>query len=299
MIEERVIDGFKIRTVSICDMIVGIATDIGPRILYIADYRKPHFNLFGVLPKAGVKTPKGFWRIYGGHRLWSSPEAMPRSYSKDDKPVELNVGKKEVTICGNPEAENAIRKKITIKPSPESGIQVTHIIENVGQWPIRFGCWAISVMRRNGFAIIPLKPSRTDKEGLLPDRHVSLWPYSSLLDERLIYRDGYILVKQNPAIKHPFKIGTMVNPNWVAYWVDGMMFLKQFPIEDGDYPDYGCNVEVYTNSNMLELETIGTLKTVNPSEHIEHIEVWKIFEVGDLVSEPDTIIKKVESLLNK
>jgi len=211
-IQERKIDGLNAKLIRLNSVIVGIATDVGPRILYLASTGRSEFNLFGVLPEAGMRTPEGFWRIYGGHRFWSSPEANPRSYSIDDKPVKMEVRENSLTVYGNPEAQNSVQKEITIESSSENGIQIVHTIENIGRWPVKLGCWALSVMRQGGFAIIPLKPSKVDEDGLLPDRHVSLWPYTDLSDERLVLKDGYVFVRQNPRIQNPFKIGAMANP---------------------------------------------------------------------------------------
>lgn len=297
--EEGKVGDFNAKMISLNDMVVGIATDVGPRILYVASSERSDFNLFGVLPDAGVQTAEGFWHIYGGHRLWSSPEAKPRSYSMDDRPVEIEVGDDGVTIHGNPEVANSIRKEITIKSFSGSGVQVVHVIENMARWPIRLGCWALSAMRKNGFAVIPLRSSKVDEEGLLPDRHVSIWPYTDLSNERVTFTRDYVFVRQNPRIEKPFKIGTLANPWWTAYWVDGMAFVKQFSHENGEHPDFGCSVEVYTNADMLELETLGPLKTLNPSERVQHTETWRILEVGKLKPEPDLIKEKLEVLLSK
>jgi len=296
-IEEKKIAGLNAKLIRLNNMLVGIATDIGPRILYLASTERRDFNLFGVLPQAGMQTLEGFWRIYGGHRFWSSPEAKPRSYSIDDKPVKMEVGENSLTVYGNPEAENSVQKEITIESSSENGVQVVHTIENIGRWPVKLGCWALSVMRQGGFAIIPLKPSKVDEDGLLPDRHVSLWPYTDLSDERLALKDGYVFVKQNPKIQNPFKIGAMANPTWTAYWVDGMIFAKQFTQKEGECPDFGCDVEVYTNADMLELETLGPLTTIGPSERIQHTEIWKIFNIEELTPEAESIKDKLEDLL--
>jgi len=298
-IEEREVGGFNTKMIFLNDIIVGITTDIGPRILYAASNKRSGFNLFGVLPEAGIQTPEGFWKIYGGHRLWSSPEAKPRSYSLDERPVKIKVNKDSITIRGNQEVKNSIQKEITIKPFSKNGIQVIHSIKNIGRWPIRLGCWALSVMRQNGFAIIPLKSSKVDEEGLLPDRHLSLWPYTDLSDERVIFTNEYIFIKQKPEIEKPFKIGTMAKPTWTAYWVDGMAFVKQFPQEEGEYPDFGCTVEAYTNANMLELETVSPLRTINPSQSIQHTEIWMILDVEKLTPEPDNVKEKLEVLLSK
>jgi len=238
-------------------------------------------NVFGILPEAGMKTSEGFWHIYGGHRLWSSPESTPRSYSLDNQPVKLEFRENMVTIIGNPEYSNSIQKKITIQADKKNdGVKVIHTITNIGRWPIQLACWALSVMRQNGTAIIPFKPNKVDRAGLLPDRHLSLWPYTSLADQRLTFSDEYILIKQNPKIGNPIKLGTKSKLNWLAYWVEDSIFVKRFKSEPGEYPDFGCNVEVYTNDAILETETVGPIKTVNPGGSIQHTEFWQIISAG-------------------
>lgn len=298
-IEEKELQGFKMKIVSIGDISVGIPSNIGPRILYLAGRKRAGFNLFGILPNSGVQTSQGFWRTFGGHRLWSSPEAMPRSYSPDDKPIGLEMVRGAISIIGNPEVENSIQKEIRIRAFSQGRIQVIHTIRNIGRWPVRLACWALSVMRQNGFAIIPVESSKDEGRGLLPDRHFSIWPYDDLSDRRLRLADQYILVDQDPSVKDPFKIGAMSRPTWVAYHVDGIAFVKQFLVEEGEYPDFGCNVEVYTNADMLELETIGPLKVIEPSGSIEHAEYWSIFDVGQLTHEPNDITERLGALIPK
>lgn len=298
-IEEKKIKEFKMKLVSINHLKLGIATNIGPRILFLAHAEKPTMNVFGILPEAGAQTPEGFWHIYGGHRLWSSPEAMPRSYSLDDKPVKIETGDNQIRIIGNPEPANSIQKEITIKPLAENRVQVIHTIINIGRWPIQIACWAISVMKQNGFAIIPNKPGKVDKEGLLPDRHVSLWPYTNLADERLIFSNEYIIIKQQPDIQTPVKLGVRANPKWVAYWVDRLALIKQFVEESGEYPDFGCSVEVYTNGTMLEIETIGLLRTISPSESVHHIEQWQLVRIQELHPDEKSIKNKLEAVIKR
>jgi len=145
--------------------------------------------------------------------LWSSPEAKPRSYSLDDKPVKIETEKETITVYGNPETANSIQKSMTIMPHSEGGVQVVHRIKNIGRWPLNLACWALSVMRPSGFAIIPIQSCKVDEEGLLPDRHLTFWPYTDLSDKRLIFTDGFIFVKQDPKAENPVKIGTMANPS--------------------------------------------------------------------------------------
>lgn len=132
-IEEREIEGIKTRFFKLGNFILGLPYEIGPRVLYLASSKNPNLNLFGVIPNMKVETSEGIWRIYGGHKLWSSPEAMPRSYSLDDKPVQIDAYDEEIIIHGNLEKENSIQKEITIKLNSDSSLKVEHKIKNIRQ----------------------------------------------------------------------------------------------------------------------------------------------------------------------
>lgn len=297
-LREENIEGFRVKIAQIGGLLIGVTCDVGPRVIYLASVEKPKLNLFGVLPDFGIETSEGFWRIYGGHRLWAAPEAKPRSYSPDNQPVKIEADSDSLRVYGNPEEKNSIQKEISVRASSDGGIQVIHRIRNIGRWPIKLACWALSVMRRNGFAIVPIKPMRVDAEGLLPDRRISIWPYTNMADKRLSLTSEYIFVKQDPKVKGPLKIGVNANPNWAAYWVEGMLFLKQFQYDSGaEYPDFGCSVEVYTNPEMLELETLGPLKTVEPSGVVEHVEFWRVLSAGKVKMSTDDVKEKIEPLI--
>ncbi|HOK56209.1 MAG TPA: hypothetical protein PKV21_00095 [bacterium] len=282
----------KIKKFEMGEFIIGIPEDIGPRIIHFSLKKYPDRNVFEVIPDLTIDTEEGKWQIYGGHRLWTSPEDKPRSYSLDNKPVKIEEKSKNISISGNAEIQNSVKKEIEIKKTKE-GIEVNHRIRNIGRWPIKFACWALSVMKKGGFAIIPIKSKKVDRHGLLPDRHISLWQYTDISDKRLILNENFIFVQQDVEIERPFKIGTFVNSNWIAYYVDGLLFVKKIALYEGEYPDFGCNVEVYTNSQFLELETLSPLKTVEPEGYIEHKEIWDLIEIENL--KPDE--KEIKRIL--
>src|SRR3972149_7757363 len=99
-ITEKMFSGFRSYALDIGGLMIGVPLDIGPRILHLATVKRPDFNLFGILPEAEMRPADGIWRILGGHRLWSSPEAKPRSYSVDNKPVKVETIGDSVTIRG-------------------------------------------------------------------------------------------------------------------------------------------------------------------------------------------------------
>lgn len=268
-------EDFKMEKYGFGDIVLGIPSEIGPRILFLAHSSSPERNMFGILPSAGVETPDGFWRLFGGHRLWTAPEAMPGSYSPDDRPVRIERDGSSVRITGVPEEQNSVQKQIEIKPAG-GGAEVLHRIINIGRRPVRAACWALSVMACGGFAAAPLKPRKVDASGLLPDRRLALWPYTDLSDSRLVFDGDYIFVKQRPGISNPVKIGLSAEPHRAAYFLDGNVFVKEFYPREGVYPDYGSNVEVYSCGQFLELETLGPLEIMEPGGGIEHSELWSV-----------------------
>jgi hypothetical protein len=279
MFKDTYLDGFRVRLFHINGLKLGVALDIGPRILYLG-LMDEDFNLFNIVPDIQRETPDGVWRIYGGHRLWTAPEDFPRTYSLDDKPVDIDLRGNTVTITGNPEAENNVLKRIRIEPGDkEHSLKVTHEVVNIGRWPLEYACWALSVMKPSGLAIIPLKPKPVDKHGLLPDRVISIWPYTRLNDSRLILAEDNLMIRHDPSITQPLKIGARANPPVVAYWLNEYLFLKHIRVENGKYPDYGVTVEVYADDKIIELETLGPLRYVKPGESNIHVEEWEIREL--------------------
>ncbi len=297
LLKEETIGGLKVKYFRFGKLVVGIATNIGPRIMHLSLSGKEEDNVFGVVPDFSIQTPEGIWKIYGGHRLWVSPEAMSRSYSLDNEPIKLIEEDNEIVILGNPEPKNSVRKAIRLKQGPDSySLTVTHEIKNIGRWPIRFSCWALSVMTKGGSAMIPVWPHKADEGGLLPDRILSLWPYTKLDDERLTFTSRYILLKQDPSITEPVKIGASAYPYWTAYYVKGKLFLKSFSRLRNEYPDYGVYVEAFTNKDFLELETLGPLREVLPGDVNTHVENWRLTEIHELSLTDDELDQAINKL---
>lgn len=271
------VDDLRVKKYRFGDLLLGLAGEAGPRIMFLARAGSPGKNMFAVLPSAGVETPEGFWRIMGGHRLWTSPEEMPRSYSLDRGPVSIEEGSGYVRLSAPAEEKNSVRKELEIRENGR-GADVIHRIENTGRWPFRAACWALSVMAPGGFAAVPLKPRAPG--GLLPDRRVALWPYSSLSDPRVSFEADAVFIRHEPGFPAPVKLGVSASPSRAGYFLGGSAFIKSFVREDGEYPDYGCDAEVYSCGEFLELETLGPLKLLRPGCRMEHRETWSVLDYG-------------------
>ncbi|GIP37860.1 hypothetical protein J31TS4_11400 [Paenibacillus sp. J31TS4] len=266
----------------------------GPRIMRYAACGEA--NVFmedheGRVKKGGPEYESvggGEWRIYGGHRLWTSPEAVPRAAYPDNEPVAWRRTERGILLASPEEKWTHIRKTIEIALADQgSDVTVTHRIENRGAWPIECSAWALSVLAPGGTAIIPQTGSDT---GLLPNRIVSLWPYSRMNDPRVTWGDRYITIRQGQGAS-PFKLGTSNEQGWAAYLLNGQLFVKRFSFAaNGRYPDFGCSFECYVSDHMVELESLSELTMLAPGSAIEHVEQWSLIRHVDLEDRDETAI---------
>ena len=138
--------------------------------------------------------------------------------------------------------------------------------------------WALTMFRLGGTAILPTQAAHINADDLLPNRHLSLWPYSRLADARLHLEDEFIAVKAMHEMP-PFKIAAFDHQGWAAYWLDGILFCKTFAVHpELPYPDYDCNAEIYCDGHFIELESLGPLSKLGPGNSVSFIETWELYD---------------------
>ena len=254
-----------------------VTADVGPRVIRFGFVGGN--NVFCEFEEMMGLTGGDEWRIYGGHRLWHSPEAKPRSYYPDNGPVEVKGDGDDVLHVVQPvEESTGIQKEMHIALA-DGRVTVEHVLRNCGVWPVRLAPWALSVMAPGGLGIIP-QPTSHHPDNLLPNRVVVLWPYTNMADPRIHWGEKYITLRQDTSAG-PTKVGLSADDGWLAYWNAGVLFVKRFDYcADAIYPDGGCSVEMYTNERMLEAETLGPLVLLDPGCCVSHLERWYLFELS-------------------
>ncbi|HEY8464153.1 MAG TPA: hypothetical protein VIM29_09070 [Bacillota bacterium] len=266
---------------------VVVTTDVGPRIIRCALAGKA--NLFQEFPAEIGQTGGQEWRMYGGHRLWHSPESQTRTYYPDNHPVEAEIRADGIVLRQPQETTTGIQKELSITMvAGVSRVRVEHRLINGNCWAVTLAPWAITVMKTGGTAIVP-QYRKVVGEGLLPNRVLALWPYTEMNDPRVEWGSRYIRVTQDPERSSAFKIGLSVPEGWLAYHNQDCLFVKQLPYLTGAvYPDGGVNAEIYTNNRFLEVESLGALQTVEPGDAVTHIENWFVYQnVPKFVNETD------------
>lgn len=264
----------------VCELIVTI--DVGPRIISYKlkgclNVMKEDFERSFINDSDELKAYFGedkTWYIYGGHRLWSSPERFPQSYIPDNNAVPYEIKgnsvflKPLVSITGE-----QFSMKITLDEKT-SKVSIFHSIANTLDENMTLSPWALTVLAQGGVEVFPLNNKDT---GLLSNRRNVLWAYSDINDSRFFMTNKYVTLKQDKNADTKFKIGTNNEDGWGAYHVNEQIFIKRFSYNDDEnYPDYGCNFETFTNADFLECESLGGLKTLEKGDIVQLLENWEL-----------------------
>lgn len=266
-----------------------VTRSIGPRILSLQF--EGGENLFAELPDFVTDCPgSGPYHFRGGHRLWHSPEVPARTYLPDDSPVQIEAIENGLNITQDVEEKTGLQKFIKIQLGAGSRVTVTHRIFNKGLWPVTCALWAITQLRKGGLAILPQTCTDTD---VLPNRSLALWPYTHPGNPNVTWGRYYVLIRAN--MESAFKLGFSNPRGWLAYWWNGILFVKRAPYNDqADYYDFGSSSEFYCNDKFLELETLSPIVTIQPGASAEHVETWELYKN---VAEPQNE-KDVQALVD-
>lgn len=253
------------------DLTVGLTNQLGARISYINAfdcgnicYYDEHFAETSNLKNGKV------WKQLGGHRLWKTPEDDD-CYLYDNTPCQV-----EKTLNGaillSPLREDGLQFTLSVEFLTETTLKISHTIANRSNEIKTFGLWGITALKNDGKVLLPLN---TNFIPLLPTRNIVFWPYDDVNDKRIKYSNNGIEISGDKK-GTPLKVGTFNNNGEIYYANKNIIFNKTIENVTNNiyYPDYNCNIECYTNSNILEMETLSQTYQVEPNQTVNFDEKW-------------------------
>lgn len=274
-----------------------VTADVGPRVIRFGfvDGENQFWEDPALLGRAGGDE----WVNYGGHRLWHAPEVRPRTYAPDNEAVGVDEVDGVARFTQPVEPTTGVEKSLALRLDADGArVEVVHRLRNTNLWPVTLAPWALSVMAPGGVGILPLPARGAHEENLRPNTRLTLWAYTDMGDPRWTWGRRYVLLRQVRGVETAQKAGTFAPQGWVAYARADTLFVTTVtPVPDADYPDMGANVELFTNADMLEVETLGPLATLAPGADLSYVESWYLF---DGVSQPETeedVVEHVEPLV--
>jgi len=232
------------------------------------------------------------FRLYGGHRLWAWPE-VARTYFPDN--LAVTVSQEEHCVRFRAPVEDRapgthLEKEFAVALDADgTRVRIAHTITNWSAEATELALWCPTMMRPGGRAILPLPPrAAMDADHFQSVGPMTLWSFTDLKDPRWIFGTDFIQLLQasNPQARFPEQMTGIFNPaGWGAYYSRGVVFIKRAaPVESARYPDFGCNFEIFTNPEFLELETLGPIVKLASGESASHAEAWALFrdvQAGD------------------
>ena len=265
-----------------------LTLEVGPRILSYT--RAGSFNPLNIYADQAGQTGEANWRNRGGHRLWIAPESLTTTYHPDNAPVAWEqLGPRQVRLRPGPETAIGWQKEMDVTLAAHgSAVTIVHRVRRLGTTPAELALWALTVMAAGGVALMPQPELGEHPRDLLPNRKLIVWPYTDLSDPRWLLGRRFFRLRQD-AKRGPTKIGLADTLGWCAYVVGGVCFIKRYGWDPtATFPDGGCNCETFTNSRMLEVESLGPLTTLAPGAAVEHVEHWELHPAPDgLAHQPD------------
>lgn len=254
-----------------------VALDFGIRILKysLLNGENVFFNDADFAIDTGIDGYR--YKIYGGHRLWVSPEVAPKTYWPDDSPPRFEMTADTFRVTAPTDEWSAVEKSVEIRFLGGGSVEVQNHVTNRSGRSAEYSAWSISAMRANGTNIIPYAPVAGEI------RSLSLWPHSRMDDPRLRFGGDYIAVGQAGDIRAPLKIGLRNSEGWAAYSSRGLLMVKRAEtLEGARYPDGDASYEVFANERFLEMEYLSPLGFVEPGEAQTIVELWTLEERADM-----------------
>jgi hypothetical protein len=282
-----------------------VLSDVGPRIVGYGFCGKE--NQFHKFEDQTNRIDAKEFHLYGGHRLWAWPE-VERTYYPDNHPVAVRETQRGAIFCAPIESDppgTGLQRQIKLELDTHgTHVRVIHTITNHGSEPTLLAPWTPTVLKAGGRAILPFPPrAAMDKDHFQSVGPLTLWSFTDFTDPRWILGQEFLQLihDEKPAGRFPEQMSGLFNSaEWGVYTRGNCVFLKRAAVRKGEqYPDYGCNFEVFTNPDFLELETLGPVVSLRTGESTVHVEEWWLFDGVTPVSSEESIRREILPLIQK
>lgn len=254
-----------------------VTADVGPRVIRFGFTGGQ--NLFKEFADQLGKSGEEKFQLRGGDRVWKAPEDPIATWAPDNVPVEIVVTDSGLIAREPVEPLTNLQKEIEISMA-QSGTEVTvsHRIANRSLFTLKFAPWALTMMAPGGIAVSGFPPRGRHPANLAATNPLVMWAYTDLADPRWKFTKKYLTLRQDPKNTEAQKIGSFNSDTWAAYFLNNEVFVKRAQSDPSKtYPDFGCSFETFTNSEFLEIETLGPMTELAPGQKVEHVERWALF----------------------
>ena len=152
----------------------------------------------------------------------------------------------------------------------------------------------MTMLAAGGTEVVGFPPRGKHPEVLLPTNPLVMWAYTDFSDPRWRFTQKYLILRQDPKMAAPQKVGLFNADTWAAYLLGSDLFIKRLKADPArTYPDFGCSFETFTNADFLEMESLGPLAKIEPGGAVEHVERWTLRKNVRIAAWTDAELDKV------
>ncbi|MCP4540042.1 MAG: hypothetical protein GY832_23135 [Chloroflexi bacterium] len=248
-----------------------VVAEVGPRILSLSV--GDGANLLFVDPEtAGQGQGDTDFNVYGGHRIWVSPETAD-TYTPDNASCEVDVSDNGLTVIAPVTPQTGLRKRLTVS-AQDGRFVIEQGVLNTGNAVYPGAVWALTCVVPKGVVVFPW--GRQASWDLKKIVYWNEWMGQSSDVNSPQWQPGPDLFTIRPT-GEVGKVGSNSPEGWVALCRDDATFVKSYDwVPDVYYPDEDCSLQTYTCAHFIEMETLSPLTTFYPDQEVVHREVWTV-----------------------
>lgn len=256
-----------------------VTLDVGPRIISLNKIGGENIMFQDVGDSVNRDCSEVYgegetWHIYGGHRMWLSPEDES-TYYPDNDAVSVEFTETGAVFTPKQWKVCALQPSLEIVMIGNGTVELRHTFKNCSKDDKKLCIWVLTVLKTGGELTVPLS---TEDTGLLANRNLVFWSYTNLSDPRISITDTELKLKGVTGSATNIKIGLYKKDLKAIYRLGDTTLVKTLQ-ETGspeEYPDFNCNLETYTSALIHEIETLSPMKTVKSGEALTHKEIWEV-----------------------
>ena len=280
VIEEHSVFGKCLQISNGC-VSVYVTLEFGPRVIFYGMGENMLYEDCGRSFSFGGEAfdqqyyPGARWYIYGGHRLCVAPETVPGTYYPDNEPVTYSTDGTHFQFTTQ-EPENGLEKSLRLLVNDSgSEVRLYHQVKNISDRCMTLAIWPVTAMTPGGTAYAAF--GKDCESPGTPNRGLCFWPATNVRDERLDIGNKLITLRHDPSAQDAVKLGLISQDGVCCYFAKGCLFKKKAVYSEGSHVvDMGANLELYSGSHCLEMESLSPTYCLKPGETGSHTEIWAL-----------------------
>jgi len=248
-------------------------------------------------------APKGVWANFGGDKVWPAPQnewadVMGRRWPPDEAfdggifSFEVLPDGIRLTSPVSPHYGARVIRELHLSPD-SSRLLIGQKVEKLGPPVTDMIIWSVTQIKTPDLALMPLNPKSEFPEGF------KLLGGGEVEETYRSRREDLLLIRRHP--EKATKVGADSPAGWLASFHGDLLFMQRCSFyPKAEYPDGGCNIEIYTNPDPLkyvELELLSPIHRPKKGESFAFDISWQLYKLPHIPRDDEERIRIVRKIM--